>query len=66
MSDLVTHARDDGDVPVGGQPGHRLQRERARWPDEGDDLAVEEQVTRQPWCHRVRAADVTATQKHRW
>jgi len=53
MSDLVAHARDNGDVPVGGQPRHRLQGEGARWPDEGDDLAVEKQFTCQSWSHRI-------------
>lgn len=64
VSDLVAHARDDGDVPVGGKPRHRLQGEGARWTDECDHLAVEEQVAGQPWSHRVRTANVTETRKN--
>lgn len=58
---LITHARYNGRVPVGGQACDRFQGERASGSYKSDDIVLEMHIRRESWRTSTRAGGV-ATQ----
>lgn len=57
---LITHARYNGCVPVGGQTGNWFQGKRASGSYKRDDIVLEMHIRSESWCTSTRARGVAA------
>lgn len=57
---LITHARYNGRVPVGGQTGNRFQGEGASGSYKRDDIVLEMHIRSETRCTSTRAGGVAA------